>query len=98
MLEARTYFFSAVEKELSSAELLLLKPIELEQKLNEIEKFLKEQWPSIFSTLTEKHLTDNEKLSLKEFLTRLTVLEEKVHGKIDFFKDFQKYVQVSLDK
>ena len=98
MLETRTEFLTTVERNISSAELLLSKPEELQKQLTEIQYFLESNWPSIFATLNDSPLSDNEKNSLRLLLDRLSLLERKVNGKLDFFSDFQKYIQVSLEK
>ena len=98
MLETRTEFLTTVERNISSAELLLSKPEELQKQLTEIQYFLESNWPSIFATLNDSPLSDNEKHSLRLLLDRLSLLERKVNGKLDFFSDFQKYIQVSLEK
>ena len=98
MPETRTEFLTTVERNISSAELLLSKPEELQKKLTEIQYFLESNWPSIFATLNDSPLRDNEKNSLRLLLDRLSLLERKVNGKLDFFSDFQKYIQVSLEK
>ena len=98
MPETRTEFLSAVERNISSAELLLSKPEELQKQLTEIQYFLESNWPSIFATLNDSPLSDNEKNSLRLLLDRLSLLERKVNGKLDVFSDFQKYIQVSLEK
>ena len=98
MPETRTEFLTTVERNISSAEVLLSKPEELQKKLTEIQYFLESNWPSIFATLNDSPLSDNEKNSLKLLLDRLSLLERKVNGKLEFFSDFQKYIQVSLEK
>ena len=98
MPETRTEFLTAVERYISSAEALLSKPEELQKQLTEIQYFLESNWPSIFATLNDSPLSDNEKNSLRLLLDRLSLLERKVNGKLDFFSDFQKYIQVSLEK
>ena len=98
MPETRTEFLNAVERNISSAEMLLSKPEELQKQLTEIQHFLESNWPSIFATLNESPLSDNEKNSLRLLLDRLSLLERKVNGKLDVFSDFQKYIQVSLEK
>jgi len=98
MLEVRTDFIQAFEKKISSAEDLLLKPEELQKKLTDIKAVLESEWPNIFLTLNESPLSNSEKIALKSLINRLHLLEKKVHNKLDFFKDFQKYIQVSLEK
>ena len=98
MLEVRTDFIAAFEKKISSAEDLLLKPEELQKKLTDIKAVLESEWSNIFSTLNESPLSNSEKIALKSLINRLHLLEKKVHNKLDFFKDFQKYIQVSLEK
>ena len=98
MPKTRTEFLNAVERNISSAEKLLSKPEELQKQLTEIQYFLESNWPSVFATLNDSPLSDNEKNSLRLLLDRLSLLERKVNGKLDVFSDFQKYIQVSLEK
>ncbi len=98
MCEARKEFLTELDKKISSAELLLNKPEELKKKLNEVKLVLECDWTTIFSTLNELPLTENEKTFLKSLIERLYLLEKRVTGKLEFFNDFQKYIQVSLEK
>ena len=74
------------------------KPDELKIKLNEVKLSLESDWTSIFSTLNEFPLNESEKTFLKSLIERLHLLEKRVTGKLEFFDDFQKYIQVSLEK
>ena len=98
MYEARKEFFSALEDKISSAEILLNKPDELKIKLNEVKSSLESDWTSIFSSLNEFPLKESEKTFLKSLIERLHLIEKRVTGKLEFFDDFQKYIQVSLEK
>ena len=98
MSEARKEFLTALDEKISGAELLLNKPEELKTKLNEVKLCLESDWTAIFSTLNEFPLTENEKTLLKSLIERLHLLEKRVTGKLEFFDDFQKYIQVSLEK
>ena len=98
MTKEREGFFSAIEEKTSSAENLLLTPKELQKKLTEIQNLLESDWPSIFASLNEYPLSEEEKRSLKLLIDRFNMLNKKVHRKLSFFSDFQKYIQVSLEK
>ncbi len=98
MTEARKNFFTAVERKVSSAELLLSKPEKLQSELVEIQSILESEWPSIFATLNEAPLNESEKKTIRLVIERLTFLEKEVSGKLTFFTDFQKHIQVSLEK
>ena len=49
--EKRKDFFNVIESHLSSTDFLLSKPEKLKSELNNLEIFLKENWPSIFASL-----------------------------------------------
>ena len=98
MCEARKEFLTALDDKISSAEALLNKPEELRTKLNKVKLILETDWTTIFSTLNEFPLTENEKTFLKLLIERLNLLEKRVTGKLELFEDFQKYIQVSLEK
>ena len=98
MCEVRKEFVTALDDKISSAEALLNKPEELRTKLNKVKLILETDWTTIFSTLNEFPLTENEKTFLKLLIERLNLLEKRVTGKLELFEDFQKYIQVSLEK
>ena len=98
MYDVRKEFLNALDDKISSAEILLNKPEELKIKLNEVKLSLESDWTSIFSTLNEFPLNESEKTFLKSLIERLHLLEKRVTGKLEFFDDFQKYIQVSLEK
>tara|TARA_B100000029_G_C17332131_1_gene872067 strand:- start:589 stop:885 length:297 start_codon:yes stop_codon:yes gene_type:complete len=98
MDESRKNFFTAVEKKISSAEVLLKKPQNLQKQLAEIQSILETEYASIFASLNDTPLSEVEKHTLKSLMDRLYILEKKVSGKLTLFDDFQKYIQVSLEK
>ena len=98
MEKSRKEFLTAIEKKISSAENLLKKPQSLKKDLAEIQSILEAEWPNIFASLNDAPLSDIEKHTLKSLMNRLDLLEKKVSGKLTFFDDFQKYIQVSLEK
>lgn len=98
MRAKREEFLSAIEGKISSAEMLLKSPEELKNKLSEIKDYLESDWTSIFSTLSEFPLSKDEKKTLKSLIERFHMLERRVNSKLEIFNDFQKYIQVSLEK
>ena len=98
MEKSRKEFLTAIEKKISSAENVLKKPQNLQENLAEMLSSLEAEWPNIFASLNDVPLSDNEKQALKSLMDRLYLLEKKVSGKLTFFDDFQKYIQVSLEK
>ena len=98
MEKSRKEFLTAIEKKISSAENVLKKPQNLQENLAEMLSSLEAEWPNIFASLNDSPLSDDEKQALKSLMDRLYLLEKKVSGKLTFFDDFQKYIQVSLEK
>ena len=98
MEKSRKEFLTAIEKKISSAEKVLKKPQNLQKNLTEMLSSLEAEWPNIFASLNDSPLSDDEKQALKSLMDRLYLLEKKVSGKLTFFDDFQKYIQVSLEK
>ena len=72
MFEKRRDFFKVIESKLSSTNLLLSKPEKLKSELNEFEVLLKEYWPSIFASLNESPLNEDE---IKVLQTLLKTIE-----------------------
>ena len=98
MFENRSDFFKVIESRLSSTDFLLSKPEKLKSELNEFEILLKEYWPSIFASLNESPLNEDEIKVLQNLLKIIENLNEKVGYKLDFFNDFQKYMKESIEK
>ena len=98
MLEKRAYFFNTVESKLSSVDIFLSKPNKLLDYLQDLESFLKNNWPPIFSSLNDEPLNSKEKELLNTLLNRIDNLYKKVGYKISFFNDFQNYMKVSIEK
>ena len=98
MFEKRRDFFKVVESKLSSTNLLLSKPEKLKSELKNFEIFLKEHWPSIFTSLNEYPLTEDEIKILYDLLKTIESLNKKVDSRLDFFDDFQKYMKESIEK
>ena len=98
MFENRRDFFKVIESHLSSANSLLSKPEKLKSELNNLELFLKENWPSIFASLNETPLNEDEKKILHSLLKTIESLNKKVGFKLDFFIDLQKYMKESIEK
>ena len=98
MFEKRRDFFKVIESHLSSTDLLLSKPEKLKSELNNLEIFLKENWPSIFASLNEFPLNEDEIKILRNLLKTIDNLNKKVGSKLDFFNDFQKYMKESIEK
>ena len=98
MLEKRKYFFNMVESKLSSIDIFLSKPNKLLDFLQELETFLRNEWPPIFSSLNDEPLNNNEIELLNTLLTQIDDLNKKVGYKISFFNDFQNYMKVSIEK
>ena len=98
MEKSRKEFLTAIEKKISSAENVLKKPQNLQKNLAEMLSSLEAEWPNIFASLNDTPLSNDEKQALKSLMDRLYLLEKKVSGKLTFFDDFQKYIQVSLEK
>ena len=98
MFEKRRDFFRVIESRLSSTNLLLSKPEKLKSELTNFEIFLKENWPSIFTSLNEYPLNEDEIKILHTILKTIENLNKKVGSKLDFFNDFQKYMKDSLEK
>ena len=93
MFEKRRDFFKVIESHLSSTDFLLSKPEKLKSELNNVEIFLKENWPSIFASLNEFPLNEDEIKILRNLLKTIDNLNKKVGSKLDFFNDFQKYMK-----
>ena len=98
MFENRRDFFKVIEKRLSSTSFLLSKPEKLNSELNEFEILLKENWSSIFASLNESPLNEDEIKVLQTLLKTIENLNKKVGYKLDFFNDFQKYMKESIEK
>ena len=98
MFEKRRDFFKVIESHLSSTDFLLSKPEKLKSELNNLEIFLKENWPSIFASLNEFPLNEDEIKILRTLLKTIDKLNKKVGSKLDFFNDFQKYMKKSIEK
>ncbi len=98
MFEKRRDFFKVIESHLSSTYFLLSKPEKLKSELNNLEIFLKENWPSIFASLNEFPLNEDEIKILRNLLKTIDNLNKKVGSKLDFFNDFQKYMKESIEK
>ena len=98
MFEKRRDFFNVIESHLSSTDFLLSKPEKLKSELNNLEMFLKENWPSIFASLNEFPLNEDEIKILRNLLKTIDNLNKKVGSKLDFFNDFQKYMKESIEK
>ena len=98
MFENRSDFFKVIESRLSSTDFLLSKPEKLKSELNDFEILIKEYWPSIFASLNESPLNDDEIKVLQNLLNIIENLNKKVGYKLDFFNDFQKYMKESIEK
>ena len=98
MFEKRRDFFKVIESRLSSTNFLLSEPEKLKSELTNFEIFLKENWPSIFTSLNEYPLNEDEIKILHTILKTIENLNKKVGSKLDFFNDFQKYMKDSLEK
>ena len=98
MFENRRDFFKVIESHLSSTSFLLSEPEKLKSKLNDFEILLKENWPSIFASLNEYPLNEDEIKVLQILLNTIENLNKKVGYKLDFFNDFQKYMRESIEK
>ena len=98
MFEKRRDFFKVIESHLSSTDFLLSKPEKLKSELNNLEIFLKENWTSIFASLNEFPLNEDEIKILRTLLKTIDNLNKKVGSKLDFFNDFQKYMKESIEK
>ena len=98
MFEKRRDFFKVIESHLSSTDFLLSKPEKLKSELNNLEIFLKENWTSIFASLNEFPLNEDEIKILRNLLKTIDNLNKKVGSKLDFFNDFQKYMKESIEK
>ena len=98
MFEERKNFFVAIESNISRAFLSLSEPEKLKKILNDLDLFLQERWPAIFSSLTDYPLNENEKKILQTFLIQIENLNKKVGYKLSFFEDFQKYMKESIEK
>ena len=98
MFENRRDFFKVIESHLSSTSFLLSEPEKLKSKLNDFEILLKENWPSIFASLNEYPLNEDEIKVLQILLNTIENLNKKVGFKLDFFNDFQKYMKESIEK
>ena len=98
MFEKRRDFFKVIESHLSSTSFLLSKPEKLKSELKNFEIFLKEHWPSIFASLNESPLNEDEIKVLQCLLKTIENLNKKVGYKLDFFDDFQKYMKESIEK
>ena len=66
MFEKRRDFFKVIESKLSSTNFLLSKPEKLKSELKNFEIFLKEHWPSIFASLNESPLNEDEIKNFKQ--------------------------------
>ena len=98
MFENRRDFFKVIESRLSSTIFLLSKPEKLKSELNDFEILLKENWPSIFASLNETPLNEDEMKVLQNLLKTIENLSKNVGYKLDFFNDFQKYMKKSIEK
>ena len=98
MFEKRRDFFKVIESKLSSTNILLSKPEKLKSELNDFEILLKENWPSIFASLNEFPLNEDEIKVLQTLIKIIENLNKKVGYKLDFFNDFQKYMKESIEK
>ena len=66
--------------------------------LYDLDIFLQDRWPAIFSSMNDYPLNENEKKTLQTFLTQIENLNKKVGYKLSFFEDFQKYMKESIEK
>ena len=98
MFEERKKFFIAIESNISSALLSLSEPEKLKTILYDLDIFLQDRWPAIFSSMNDYPLNENEKKTLQTFLTQIENLNKKVGYKLSFFEDFQKYMKESIEK
>ena len=98
MFENRRDFFKVIENRLSSTSFLLSKPEKLKSELNDFEILLKENWSSIFASLNESPLNEDEIKVLQSLIKTIENLNKKVGYKLDFFNDFQKYMKESIEK
>ena len=98
MFEERKKFFLAIESNISSALSSLSEPEKLKKILHDLNFFLQDRWPAIFSSLTDYPLNENEKKILQNFLIQIEKLNKKVGYKLSFFEDFQKYMKESIEK
>ena len=98
MFEERHKFFEAIENKLSSADNLLSDPEKLKITLNDLEFLLQEDWPAIFSSLTDYPLSEKEKNVIQNFLKKIENLNKNVGHKLSFFNGFQKYMKESIEK
>tara|TARA_B100000927_G_C16433120_1_gene456442 strand:+ start:360 stop:656 length:297 start_codon:yes stop_codon:yes gene_type:complete len=98
MFEKRRDFFKVIESHLSSTNFLLSKPEKLKSELKNFEIFLKKHWPSIFASLNESPLNEDEIKILHSLLKTIESLNKKIGYKLDFFDDFQKYMKESIEK
>ena len=98
MFENRRDFFKVIENHLSSTSFLLSKPEKLKSELNDFEILLKENWSSIFASLNESPLNEDEIKVLQSLIKTIENLNKKVGYKLDFFNDFQKYMKESIEK
>ena len=98
MFEERKKFFMAIESNISSALLSLSEPEKLKTILYDLDIFLQDRWPAIFSSMNDYPLNENEKKTLQTFLTQIENLNKKVGYKLSFFEDFQKYMKESIEK
>ena len=78
-----------IESKLSSTRFLLSKPEKLKSELKNFEIFLKEHWPSIFASLNEYPLNEDEIKILHDLLKTIESLNKKVDSKLDFLMIFK---------
>jgi len=98
MFEKRRDFFKVIESKLSSTGFFMSKPEKLKSELKNFEIFLKEHWPSIFASLNEYPLNEDEIKTLYALIKTIENLNKKVDSKLDFFDGFQKYIKESIEK
>ena len=96
MFEKRRDFFKVIESRLSSTNFLLSKPAKLKSELNDFEILLKENWSSIFASLNESPLNEDEIKVLQTLLKTIENLNKKVGYKLDFFNDSRQSDRISI--
>ena len=94
----RYEFYMTVEGMLSSAHGAGKDSTSFLNIITDTQVFLQTNWPLIFQTLQDDPLTVEEETRVEEILKEIEKLQNLAKSKISWINDFQKYIQLSLDK
>ncbi len=94
----RNKFYNTVETMFSTADESRLDPLKLLKNLEDSKDLIEKNWADIFHGLIDEPLDNEEKLRVKNIMSSIEKLQKTSKMKVDWVNDFQKYIQLSLDK